>query len=364
MFFHLRMADKKLVSYVKKQVAAGYGVDSIRRSLIKYGYQPVYIDEAIKAARKRFPWMFVIIFIIVLIGVIAAVLIIKEAPEEKVEPDFELKTATSTTNIKAGRNIFFNVDLVNTGGVGSYNFRLNHQILDSNGKIIASQQESLLISTRAESRRSQIRIPIDAETGSYRLRTTASYDTEVIESVFTFDVESVSPEEIEVIELKCPESCDDNDECTDDFCSAETGYECRHDMMEDCCGNGVCESGEDYTNCAADCEAVVVEIPETTVEDSKYVRDTIKGIKNPSDANKFCSGLAKEKNRDLCYQLLAENTNTSSYCEKIISDSVRDECYTSFALIGDYSVCDKIINKWLKESCVALSQLEIPEEYT
>ena len=50
-------------------------------------------------------------------------------------------------------------------------------------------------------------------------------------------------------------------------------------------------------------------------------------------------------------------TNDSSYCADIISESKKDNCYVNFALDGDYSVCDKISNKYMKESCIALSQV-------
>ena len=43
-------------------------------------------------------------------------------------------------------------------------------------------------------------------------------------------------------------------------------------------------------------------------------------------------------------------------CDLIVSESKRDNCYTTFALDGDYSVCEKITNKYLKQSCIALSQ--------
>lgn len=82
---------------------------------------------------------------------------------------------------------------------------------------------------------------------------------------------------------RCPESCDDGNPCTKDFCSSETNYQCEHspvvgategckDLVEtckqyqclesecqivdlaDCCGNGKCEAGENWETCAQDCE--------------------------------------------------------------------------------------------------------------
>lgn len=51
----------------------------------------------------------------------------------------------------------------------------------------------------------------------------------------------------------CPSSCDDGDECTKDYCSAVTGYECRNDLIIPCCGNDICEPRENYIECPEDC---------------------------------------------------------------------------------------------------------------
>ncbi|MBN2457801.1 hypothetical protein JXB31_01575 [Candidatus Woesearchaeota archaeon] len=60
----------------------------------------------------------------------------------------------------------------------------------------------------------------------------------------------------------CPGSCDDNDPCTVDSCSEETGFMCLNEVIADCCGNDVCEIGETYEDCSKDCpECEPTEIP-------------------------------------------------------------------------------------------------------
>eukprot|EP00566_Odontella_aurita_P003492 CAMPEP_0113595590 /NCGR_PEP_ID=MMETSP0015_2-20120614/39818_1 /TAXON_ID=2838 /ORGANISM="Odontella" /LENGTH=1552 /DNA_ID=CAMNT_0000502917 /DNA_START=104 /DNA_END=4762 /DNA_ORIENTATION=+ /assembly_acc=CAM_ASM_000160 len=46
-------------------------------------------------------------------------------------------------------------------------------------------------------------------------------------------------------------SCDDGDSCTADSCDSSTG--CSYTPIANCCGNTICETGEDATNCLADC---------------------------------------------------------------------------------------------------------------
>jgi len=62
----------------------------------------------------------------------------------------------------------------------------------------------------------------------------------------------------DINEKVCPD-CDDGDNCTNDYCSKETNYECVHKPITPCCGNHVCEKEEDEANiCPEDC--VVIKI--------------------------------------------------------------------------------------------------------
>lgn len=53
---------------------------------------------------------------------------------------------------------------------------------------------------------------------------------------------------------ECPKSCNDNNSCTNDFCSAETGYKCMNPLKLNCKGNGICESGEYGTSDCPNCD--------------------------------------------------------------------------------------------------------------
>lgn len=52
---------------------------------------------------------------------------------------------------------------------------------------------------------------------------------------------------------RCPASCDDGQACTLDVCSEATGHKCANTAIPNCCGNKICETGETYQICAADC---------------------------------------------------------------------------------------------------------------
>jgi len=51
----------------------------------------------------------------------------------------------------------------------------------------------------------------------------------------------------------CPSSCDDSNPGTRDYCSAQTGYFCRHDPIPNVCGNFKCDGNENKCTCPQDC---------------------------------------------------------------------------------------------------------------
>lgn len=56
------------------------------------------------------------------------------------------------------------------------------------------------------------------------------------------------------VQQKCPDSCEDSNDCTKDYCSTVTDYECRNDPIIPCCGNKICEDTESYKSCLLDCQ--------------------------------------------------------------------------------------------------------------
>jgi len=90
--------------------------------------------------------------------------------------------------------------------------------------------------------------------------TESTEETENITSESAAIPEEISEQETstqnESIEKHCP-SCEDNDSCTTDSCSEETDYECIHEQIIPCCGNGNCEEAENWSACQEDCECAL-----------------------------------------------------------------------------------------------------------
>ncbi len=68
--------------------------------------------------------------------------------------------------------------------------------------------------------------------------------------------------------LNCPSSCNDKNPCTNDFCSEQTNFKCMHDEIIPCCGNKICEDGENFLICN-DCPKAKT----TTIKPSELALD-------------------------------------------------------------------------------------------
>ena len=73
-------------------------------------------------------------------------------------------------------------------------------------------------------------------------------------------VVSVPTAPAESEEKVCPTSCNDLDVCTNDYCNEDTNYECIHERMVPCCGNDLCEFGENCNSCSDDCSCSYTEL--------------------------------------------------------------------------------------------------------
>ncbi len=225
--------------------------------------------------------------------------------------------------------------------------------------------------------------------GKYYLKTTAVKENAKAISAFTVVKENTTaqqPENQPQITAKCPADCEDNNDCTNDYCNDATDYECKHAVITPCCGNAICEVEENYNNCLSDCKAPegtkenllkeksvfeIIDLAKSIAKrDEREALDYCKKIDIPiyqyqcftgvgisSKNQEICLNIGDDSSKELCYEEIAEETNSSIICSKITRDITRDQCYLSFIKRGDYTICDKLINEYLRQGCESLREL-------
>ncbi len=77
--------------------------------------------------------------------------------------------------------------------------------------------------------------------------------------------------------------CNDGDPCTTDSCDPATGS-CVYDPISPCCGDGICDTGEDQCSCSADCGTP----PSTETNCSDAIDEDCDGLTDCNDGD--CAG--------------------------------------------------------------------------
>jgi len=382
------MVDARLLDYIKKELAAGYKPEAIRAYLMNYGYNPADVDEAMRiavqpaapapaqitptptapaapAAGKKIPIIPIAIGFVAVALIVVVVLIFFTGREERAvvtvvkAPKLDLKTSMISSNLRQGNDINFNL-IMNSLDGKAHDVGLTYDIINSDGIKISQEEDFIEVDTKVFEEKI-IELPEDINPGQYSLVVTARYDGEDKKSTLRFGVlgagAEIEEEVVEFSEVQCPSSCDDGNVCTDDQCSAATGYECVHFPQIPCCGNLNCEEFEDSGNCPTDCSpsAPAGVVPELTLPEIISNVKTIAAT-NLGEAESYCNSLADKNQKDSCFFQIAQTSKQSKYCVPINSELKRDNCYSDFALNGDFSVCSQMTNVYMKESCFELEE--------
>jgi len=388
------MVQSSLVKYIREQIRAGYDIDTIKKYLLKYGYGAGQVNEALQFAypptevkhvvhfsKTTIALVVAVVFTIAL--VVGAVFYFSGGKSQLLD----VRISRIDSSVEEDGILYFTVEISNLGKAARYDVPLRYEIYDLRDNLIKFEEETLALETRATS-------SVDIElsgvgAGNYYLKITASYEGGSAKATSSFSIvgKGEDPgEEPSVPVKRCPSKCDDNNKCTNDYCGEETNYECRYDKVFPCCGNGICENGEDYKSCLEDCEAPrseggdifegksvfeIIEIVEgiakrdkkeaiehcNSIEQTVYKYRCFTAAAIGAEDENVCENIEDDTSRDGCYKDTAEGTKSSSVCDKIVKDSKRDQCYMSFVTKGDYTNCDKLVNKYLKQSCESLKKL-------
>jgi hypothetical protein len=337
------MVSQSLVNYVKTLLNQRYDLRTIRSTLRGAGYTQYDIQEALAEAQKPHvvhTKTLIIAFAIVLVITVSIIVALKVAQPEPV--DLELSLKTYKLSVAPGEQLIMTANIVNPSG------RETQAILDldiKGPKKIVAPSESLEVGAKAAVPIA-ISIPQDATIGQYTLIAKLAYGSKKETATQYFEIvqervesPTVVPREEEerAVQKQCPGGCNDLNPCTDDIC---VKGQCQYKATSPCCGNGICELGEE--NCV-DCAEDVI---------SEAIREA---AKDPEGSAEKCS--QDPANADQCYKDIAKIANDKKYCDYIQDSKWKDPCLMHFAYDGDYTVCGELQNKFMRNSCNSLKNL-------
>jgi len=148
---------------------------------------------------------------------------------------------------------------------------------------------------------------------------------------------------------KCPSSCDDGNKCTNDYCSLDSDYVCKHDLIIPCCGNEICDGGENHNSCPSDCDCTPNWQCSNWSECSKDQKQT----RTCTDVNNCGVTAGKPSVSQSCISEL--NKNTSIVSKVIDGDTIEINTGERVRLIGINA--PEIGQPYYEESANRLKQL-------
>ncbi len=406
------VADQKIVSYIRMNLAKGVNAATIRMALARNGYSLQQVEQAFQEASSVHVHH-TISFSPTVIGLILAILagaggfgyfLFSQSSSPSQLLDVEIGSVTP--NLNAGDDAAIVVELTNMGSKNRYDVEVKAELVFvSTGEIVASQTETIALETTS-SLSISLAIPSDAQKGSYVLRVIATYDGKRAVASTTLSLGAAQQSCSDGKRNQGEEGIDCGGECApcqhsqtgsspgqltgqcDDFnaCTADTfeNGACTFAPIVPCCGNGACETGE-QPSCSGDC-GTRSDAPELSRSEqlerikliatsdpsraaSECQKETIPDYKDSCLSNiattakdvSYCSSVSSERLKNVCIREVAEVTLNPSLCTGVSREDFRDTCYISFVTeYRDYSVCEQIVNENLRQSCMSLRALSQP----
>jgi hypothetical protein len=411
------MVQQQIVQYIVENLNKGYDINQIRNYLISNGWNQYQVDEAIQYIysyynnqlplnqqnnifsffKKKFSFYLLGSFIF-LISIVIIFLIFSLKPINGdpvlVTQNLEYTLSIDSKKIQPGQDLKFYNNFKGDKEANGYALYFSFKIVDSENRntIIRWNENNPIII--GDKKLIEKKIDSNFMTGSYILIAETTYRGRKIESFDSFIVykESSQPTCFDGIqnqgeigidcggpckacptcfdgiqnqgetgidcggpcklcEETCPYDCNDFDLCTEDIC--ENG-KCKNIPIFPCCGNLLCEEGENEENCIIDC-MIIQKSPNLMSKSEILSTAKNKAEQNTKDAGLFCDEINNSDFRDDCFKTIAVVGKNKLFCDYIINSMKKDSCLIDFAMTQyDYSVCIQINNEYLRKSCESL----------
>lgn len=294
------MVNQKLLNYVKEQLKKGQTAAAVRSALLRYGYSPGDVDEAIRAA-QRGPLLFAgAIAVAVTIVVVVGLFFIFKGGDKPGSLGLEVDVQAQVNEVKAGGLLGFTLSVVSSGNGGEEKVgegKVRYSVLDAEGKDIVSKEEAISIDKGATLRDS-IALPHSMNFGSYSLVAEVTVGGASFRDSAQFEV-SEKESSVRVVE-------------------------------------------ESVSAVHQDEQKVIEDIVKLAGED-------------PERAKNLCLEFANSEIGDQCLLEAGLSVNNDLFCPSIKNDDKRDTCYFNLVLILRKSMlCESITNENLRSTCMKI----------
>jgi len=363
------MAKQLLDIFVREHLKCGYSIQNIKRHLLKYGHLQHDVQDAVRHVTKptlgtRFGRIFEGVFhfsylymsisvIMIIISILFLTLVFMGFSKQSSYLPILVHIEQAKPVLYAGDNLEFSLQL-SSSQKKKINLDIIYEVMDENSVVLLKAKEK--IKGFRSSRVSYVSLTLpELKKGVYFVEAKLISKEKSRKKVHFFEVlERFSMSE-------CPLTCDDNYECTTDYCSSETDFSCVHDDIFPCCGNDVCEATENSSICAWDCKETMtldepINVYNETYLDGKWTDKLSELIEiSIRESVEFCKGLKRKVDKDHCFSILAQEAKEWNYCYHISDFYVRDNCLVNIAIdTNNFEICDELMNHNLRAACTHL----------
>ncbi len=372
--------------YINDMLSRGYKEPQIKTALLKAGYSKQAIEQYFQEIKPKhiissFKFLFIfiiILFIIAALGYLTFQYLLK--------PSSSSITLTIENPSIQENSLTFNLE-ISSAQKRKFSLPITYELKDSQKNLIYTENTRTSFDT-ATIDAVEINLPEPLQEGNYILTVSTFLEGKKVSASKAITKTPQSPIQNPQSTFQNPQSpiqnpqskiqnptCDDSNQCTKDYIENEN---CIHEQIKPCCGNTICESEENERNCDTDCipadkpltrDEIVEKAKSLTAAEpdkaSTYCRQLIfvtdrdlcyKDIAETAKAEKYCTLIDSVIKKDQCFSFIAQELSQSAYCGSIQSTGIRDQCYVQFIVKGDYSLCDRLTDDYLKESCRVLAR--------
>ncbi len=344
------MVDSALRSYIRTTLSQGYSPNAIRTRLKQSGYSDRDINAGMTEAtgkrvlNTRVLAITAVIIVILIIGTIIGIKLLTPTPKT-----ITITTTPLVSTVVPGGKITF-ITTLTSPTTRQVQVSLSHTaVYKKTNQNIASKTEQINVGQKS-STETQITLPDNAPIGEYTIITNMAHADGKGQARFNFLVETQAvqktPQKESPAAALCPTGCDDYNACTQDAC--QNGI-CSHTPIKPCCGDNLCEQDE-MNYCAIDCRQTVYTSQQSIDEAVITARTDL------NTAKMMCNAMPSSEDADTCFNTIATELNKEEACESIQESSARDRCLITFALQGNYDVCEKLNDAYYIKSCLTLQQ--------